>query len=308
MPPKYVLHLEDDKHFYLDVAAQLRRVASVVSIHAADDKAALRLALGEHSDETRSLGLADEPKDRFAAIIVDLAFDAATEAIRGGTRPMVPSGQVVAEQIRASDPSTPILAFTAWADEFPSCRVWFERHSLDVAGCLGWYNKRKKHDQHTLARRVAAFTQGMRLKDRVEWFVIHGHDHATRQELMQELSAQAPVEPVYLDVNLHPGRTIIEQFEAHAERAVGAFALLTEDDWARPINETSARQAQARQNVILEIGYCLGLYGRGSGRTILLTKGEVKLPSDLDGLSKVSLDGGVAAAVKALLPAIERYC
>ena len=85
------------------------------------------------------------------------------------------------------------------------------------------------------------------------------------------------------------GRTLIEQFEQHAQ--VGfAVALLTPDDVGALKSNEKKLKPRARQNVVFELGYFLGLLGRE--RVCALTKGNVEIPADYDGVVYISLDDG----------------
>lgn len=83
------------------------------------------------------------------------------------------------------------------------------------------------------------------------------------------------------------GRTIIEQFEAHAADAVYSVVLLTGDDEGRERGEGDLRP-RARQNVILELGYFIGRIGRT--RVAVLRENDVEAPSDIDGVLYLLLD------------------
>ena len=90
------------------------------------------------------------------------------------------------------------------------------------------------------------------------------------------------IRPVILDEQAGGGRTIIELIEAHASNARFAVVLLTPDDVDAAANDKDNLQSRARQNVIFEFGYFVGQLGRS--RVCCLYKGEVVVPSDLDGL------------------------
>lgn len=117
-------------------------------------------------------------------------------------------------------------------------------------------------------------------------FIVHGHDDAAKAEL-EIILRDMGLEPIVLHRQADEGRTIIEKFEAHAD--VGfAFILLTPDEVAyvraeeaKPDNERH-KEMRARPNVIWEFGYFVGRLSRR--RTCCLYRGDVTLPSDLDGL------------------------
>jgi len=106
-------------------------------------------------------------------------------------------------------------------------------------------------------------------------FIIHGHDNELKVEV-QLLLNNAGVNCVILHEQPDKGRSIIEKLIGETEIAGYAIALLTPDDL------TNAGINRARQNVILEIGYFLGKLGKE--RIRMIVKGEVEIPSDLQGI------------------------
>ena len=122
-------------------------------------------------------------------------------------------------------------------------------------------------------------------------FVVHGRDHSLRLELKNYIQNTLRWrEPVILAERPSHGRTIIEKFEASADSADYAFVLLSADDVA------ADGESRARQNVIFELGYFVGIFGRTSGRVLLLRKGDVRLPGDLDGVIYVDVTNGIESA------------
>lgn len=116
-----------------------------------------------------------------------------------------------------------------------------------------------------------------------EVFIIHGQDHGTKETVARFLE-RLGIEPIILHEQPDEGRTIIEKFEHYANGF--AVALLTPDDVGGPDNENL--QPRARQNVILELGYFVGKFGRGR---VCALKGEgVEVPSDYSGVLYIPLD------------------
>ena len=116
-----------------------------------------------------------------------------------------------------------------------------------------------------------------------EVFVIHGQDHGIKETVARFLEL-LDLKPVILHEQPDEGRTIIEKFEYYANGF--AVALLTPDDVGGPDNENL--QPRARQNVILELGYFVGKFGRGR---VCALKGEgVEVPSDYSGVLYIPLD------------------
>ncbi len=117
-------------------------------------------------------------------------------------------------------------------------------------------------------------------------FIVHGHDDSLKTDLERFLHEIGLV-PVVLHREADQGATIIEKFEKHSD--VGyAFILLTPDEISYVASqkdiEESKRETEyrARPNVIFEFGYFVGKLGRS--KVCCLHKGEVVVPSDLNGL------------------------
>jgi hypothetical protein len=119
-------------------------------------------------------------------------------------------------------------------------------------------------------------------------FVVHGRDHALRAEVARLLT-QLGLDPIVLDEQSDKGRTIIEKFEDHALDVGYAVVLLTADDFGRGRDDRDPDQPnRARQNVILELGYFMGMLGRGY--VAALSTDAVERPSDIHGLLYIPLD------------------
>lgn len=148
-------------------------------------------------------------------------------------------------------------------------------------------------------------------------FIVHGRDHKPMKELKTMLF-EFGLNPIVLHEQPSAGRTIVEKLEKYSD--VGyAFVLLTPDDlgcsetrpselkstileylcnvpdffrdyqeskWQEVASDLEAiyrngMSARARQNVVLEFGYFIGLLGRN--RVCCLYNG-VELPSDMHGI------------------------
>lgn len=119
-------------------------------------------------------------------------------------------------------------------------------------------------------------------------FVVHGRDEAAKEAVARFLE-RLGLNAVILHEQPNRGQTIIEKFERHA--AVGfAVVLLTPDDRGGLNDEAAPTTPRARQNVVFEFGYFIGRLGRP--RVCALYKEGVELPSDIDGLVYISMDGG----------------
>ena len=117
-------------------------------------------------------------------------------------------------------------------------------------------------------------------------FIIHGRDEGTKETVARFIT-QLQLNPIILHEQPNQGQTIIEKFERHAEVAF-AIALLTPDDIGSLAGEEQSLKPRARQNVIFELGYFMGKLDRG--RVCALTKGNIEIPSDYDGVLYIPLD------------------
>ena len=127
-------------------------------------------------------------------------------------------------------------------------------------------------------------------------FIIHGRDDGTKETVARFIS-QLGLNPIILHEQPNQGRTIIEKFEQHAEVAF-AIALLTPDDTGGLAGKEQPPKPRARQNVIFEFGYFIGLLGRQ--RICALKKENVETPSDYDGVLYIPFDESGAWKIELL--------
>lgn len=112
-------------------------------------------------------------------------------------------------------------------------------------------------------------------------FVVHGHNETLRIKVASVLSKLGLI-PIILGDEPNKGRTLIEKFEKNAD--VGfAVILLTADDKGYDKTKPNEIADRARQNVILELGYFMGRYGRDKLMAICET--SVELPGDISGVA-----------------------
>ena len=98
-------------------------------------------------------------------------------------------------------------------------------------------------------------------------FIVHGHDEANLLRLQRLLKERFDLKPVILMEEPSSGQTIIEKFERAANEAAFCLVLMTPDDQVRSQHGDSA---QARPNVIFELGWFYGRLGRS--RVCILSK------------------------------------
>ncbi len=125
-------------------------------------------------------------------------------------------------------------------------------------------------------------------------FIVHGNDYEPLKELKTMLY-DLGLNPIVLHEQPSGSKTVVEKLEHYSD--VGyAFVILTPDDMGCSGNELrkaiiaqypmekilSMFRNRARQNVVLEFGYFINKLGRS--RVCCLYKGDVELPSDMQGI------------------------
>ena len=116
-------------------------------------------------------------------------------------------------------------------------------------------------------------------------FIVHGHSTGLLLELKEILKTSFEIEPVILSDELDSGNTLIEKFEHYGRLSAFAFVLITPDDW---VENKKHKYFQARPNVLFELGWFCGRYGRDKVR--ILRQKETPLPSDLNGIVTIDFN------------------
>jgi CheY-like chemotaxis protein len=137
--------------------------------------------------------------------------------------------------------------------------------------------------------------------------LVHGHDVHTLREVKSFLQRDLRFpEPIVLRDTPNVGTTIIEKIENHTLNIDLVFVLLTPDDTVVSGDATRS-EYRARQNVIFEMGYFLGVMGRQSGRVLMLYRSPVDLPTDISGMVVIDITRGVAEARQELLQELREW-
>ena len=114
-------------------------------------------------------------------------------------------------------------------------------------------------------------------------FIVYGHDLEARHQL-ELILHKLKLEPIVLQNLPSGGDTIIEKLEHHSEVKY-ACVLLTPDDEGHRKDHPEEEKCRARQNVVLEMGMFLAKLGRK--KVAVLHKGDLELPSDIQGLNYI---------------------
>jgi predicted nucleotide-binding protein len=124
-------------------------------------------------------------------------------------------------------------------------------------------------------------------------FLVHGHDKSLKLEIARFLE-RLDLEPIILHEQPDKGAAIFTKLQTELADVGYAFVLMTPDDKGRLSNEKKVRP-RARQNVVFEHGFLVGMLG--ASRVCAIVKGAVELPSDLQGIvyKRIPAGGSVDA-------------
>lgn len=135
-----------------------------------------------------------------------------------------------------------------------------------------------------------------------EVFVVYGHDLAARNEL-ELLLRRLDIKPLILGNLAINGKTIIEALIEYSDTPF-AIVLLTPDDEGHRAGHPDEKRFRARQNVVLELGMFLEKVGRSG--VAILHKGDMELPSDINGLIYISFKDHVSEAKTKLASVLQK--
>lgn len=127
---------------------------------------------------------------------------------------------------------------------------------------------------------------GLQTTNSKKVFIVHGHDHALRNEV-ELLVKQLEFEPIVLFKEPNLGDTVIEKLFRNTGDASFAIVLYTKCDEGKAVEEGRLKP-RARQNVVFEHGLMCGLLGRK--RVVALVEDGVEIPSDLSGIVYTPID------------------
>jgi energy-coupling factor transporter ATP-binding protein EcfA2 len=119
-------------------------------------------------------------------------------------------------------------------------------------------------------------------------FIAHGHDEGALHMIARFIE-RLGLQVIILHERVNKGRTIIEKFQEEAASVGFAIVLMTSDDLGGAKSAANPK-SRARQNVVFELGFFLGVLG--PHRVAAVVKGDLELPSDLQGVAYISLDRG----------------
>ncbi|GIP14381.1 hypothetical protein J40TS1_00230 [Paenibacillus montaniterrae] len=129
--------------------------------------------------------------------------------------------------------------------------------------------------------KIPNITNIARTTDFNKVFIIHGHDNEAKVSAARFIEKLGLTAVIFHEQESR-GNTIIEKLERLSD--VGyAIVLLTPDDFGYSKNSTpESATSRARQNVVFEWGYFIAKLGRNKVSALL--KGDIEIPSDLQGV------------------------
>lgn len=115
-------------------------------------------------------------------------------------------------------------------------------------------------------------------------FVVHGHNHAIRDEVVAVLTSEK-LSVVVLSEEPHVGRSIIEKFEQESDVTFVVIVMTADDEGC--LRNAPKMAFRARQNVIFEYGYFIAKVGRHN--VVALVEPGIELPSDILGVGYIQM-------------------
>lgn len=199
-------------------------------------------------------------------------------------------GMHIYSNIRSKNENIPIVVYSGCTDREIIEIIREDPHSI----FLGKWSMPSHKEMAGIIENILGIRVAPRLPN---VFIVHGHNDTLKLELKNYLqNVLGFPEPIVLHERPNMGRTIIEKFEDYAYSSNVAFIILTPDDKVTEASASDDDKRRARQNVILELGFFLGILGRESGRIILLHVGPLELPNDLSGVVYIDVSNGIEAA------------
>jgi len=200
------------------------------------------------------------------------------------------AGMELLSEIRKLNRDLPIIVYTAIEDQGI-------RSALEADARVQFISKWESPSLQSFVARILNAIGEEVGAPVLQPFIVHGHNEVAKLALKNFLQNTLHLpEPIILHEQPNQGRTIIEKFEHYAAQAAIVFVLLTPDDAVAISTDSDEVKRRARQNVIFEMGYFLGVLGRGSGRVLSLCSGGVELPSDVTGVVLIDISAGIDAA------------
>lgn len=247
-----------------------------------------------------ALELLKENYQDIVLVVLDVVMPPEDELAGRDTRSGHVTGIIVGREIRRRYGAIPIIGYSYYHDD--AVIQWFNRYGC---GYIDRYDI--LHAEDDVVERIKQAAS----KRKPRCFIVHGHNERTLSELEKYLRNTFDLDesnrPVILREQASLGRTIIGKFEEESQGIDVVFILLTPDDKAAPYDAPDNDKRRARQNVIFELGFFYAKFQRRKGRVILLKKGEIELPSDIEGIVYIDISDGIKEADRLIRKELKKW-
>jgi predicted nucleotide-binding protein len=135
-------------------------------------------------------------------------------------------------------------------------------------------------------------------------FIVHGRDTAALN-LLKNILLERGIRPKILAEQPGRGKELLQELEELLSECCAGFVLLTPDDEGLLKGQNPPGKPRARQNVIFEGGWLMGLFRRDDRVCFLKTDDSLEMPSDFGALKtepfdETNTDANVARIEKVL--------
>lgn len=179
-------------------------------------------------------------------------------------------GLALLKYIRKAAPKLPVVMISQKNERMTA--VVNEAFQIGINGFLD------KNDDDFLTQLLLAVKEiEQKMSNRI--FISHGHNELLKLKLKDFVQNKLHREPLILSEMPNSGLTVVEKLEQAGGLCNQAIVLLTKDD------EIKDGNMRARQNVIHEIGFFQGKYGRKN--VILLCEHGVEIFSNISGIVRI---------------------
>lgn len=169
------------------------------------------------------------------------------------------------------------------AEWFARVRNWSRKHGYDdIFQCasvglqhIGYRMSDGSNRARVLGMLKAVCGEETIVSDKIEIFIVHGHDESLKVSVERFLE-RLHLAPIVLHEQADCGNTIIEKLERDTANVCFGVVLYTADD------KCESGHMRARQNVVFEHGMLIGLLGRKN--VCVICEHGVELPGDISGV------------------------
>jgi len=112
-------------------------------------------------------------------------------------------------------------------------------------------------------------------------FIVHGHDEEMKQSVARFIE-NLELEAIIFHERPDKGRNILDKLIQESKDAIFAVVLLSPDDIGYDVDKKEQRY-RARQNVVMELGFFIGLLEKDRVCALYKKDKDIELPSDFAG-------------------------